>query len=138
MGFSADSAKFYCPNKSCADFGKRGLNNIVVYDTYGKLRRRLLRCRTCNIKFSERRITFSFGLHTEEGKIREVIRFLLAGKSIRATASAARIDKDTVHRIWKKFLSYCEESMDSITREFNLDLDDVITLLYRRGRKALR
>ncbi len=131
-------SEFYCPNKECSDYRKRGLGNIVVYDTYGRGRRRLLRCKTCNLKFSERRITFSFGLHTDESKIREVMRCLLAGKSLRATASSAGIDKDTVHRIWKKFVSYCEESMDTLIKEFNVELEDIITLLYMRSRRAVR
>lgn len=133
-----EDREFYCPNRGCPDYRKKGGGNVAVYHTYGKLRRRLLRCRTCNRKFSERRISFTFGLHTEEGKVREVIRYMLSGMSIRATAAAARMDKDTVHRIWRKFVSYCEESMDTIVKEFNLDLDDVVTLLYTRGRKALR
>ena len=49
---------------------------------------------------------------------------------------AAEIDKDTVQRIWKKFVLYCEESMDVLLKEFNLKLEDLITLLYSRNIKA--
>lgn len=127
---------FFCPNESCGNYGNRGLGNIIVYDRYGKDRRKLLKCRTCNSKFSERRSTFFFGLHTKEGKIREVIRYLLEGRSFREAAEAAEIDKDTVQRIWKKFVLYCEESMDVLLKEFNIKLEDLITLLYSRNIKA--
>ena len=82
-----------------------------------------------------RKANNSFGLHTEEGKIREVIRYLLEGRSFREAAEAAEIDKDTVQRIWKKFVLYCEESMDVLLKEFNLKLEDLITLLLQQEYK---
>jgi len=136
MEISVNLWDFFCPNESCTDYGKRGSGNIVIYDRYGRDRRKLLKCRTCNSKFSERRSTFFFGLHTEEGKIRQVILYLLEGKSFREAASAAKIDKDTVQRIWKKFVAYCEESMEALLKEFNIELEDLISLLYRRNIKA--
>lgn len=138
METAIEAVDFFCPNELCVDYRKRGLGNIIVYDRYGKERRKLLKCRTCNFKFSERRSTFFFGLHTNESKIREVILYLLDGKSFRETAIAADIDKDTVQRIWKKFVVYCEESMDSLLKEFNIKLEDIITLLYRRSKKGGR
>ncbi len=129
---------FFCPNETCGDHGKRGLGNIVVYDKYGKDRRRLLKCRTCNFKFSERRSTFFFGLHTQESKIKEVILYLLDGMSFREAAHASDLDKDTVQRIWKRFVLYCEESMDSLLKEFNIKLEDLIQLLYNRTLKRVK
>jgi hypothetical protein len=135
---SQDMKTLFCPNRDCRDHGKKDLGNILVSDRYGKGRRRLLRCRTCGTKFSERRIKFSFGLHTDEGTIREVIRCLMAGKSFRETANHLRIDKDTVQRIWKKFRSYCQESMGSMLDELNLELEDIFALLYARSRRAVK
>jgi hypothetical protein len=136
MEISARLWDFFCPNESCNDYGKRGLGNIVVYDRYGRENRKLLKCKTCNSKFSERRSTFFFGLHTEENKIREVILYLLDGKSFREAASMSGIDKDTVQRIWKKFVAYCEESMEALLKEFNIKLEDLIELLYTRNMKG--
>src|SRR5512143_2530060 len=132
MVVSAETADFFCPNEKCPDHGKRGIGNITLYNRYGREHRRLLKCRTCNFKFSERRNTFFFGLHTEEGKIKEVIMYLLDGKSFREAAVSTGIDKDTVLRIWKRFVAYCEESMDGLLKEFNIRLEDLITLLYQR------
>lgn len=133
MTLSADIKDFFCINRDCIDYGKRGHGNIVVYDRYGTSKRRLLKCKTCNIRFSERRNSFFFGLHTEETKVRDVIGYLLKGKSVREAATIAGIDKDTVLRIWKKFITYCEESMEGLLSEFNLRLEDLIRLLYERG-----
>jgi len=129
---------FFCPNESCNDHRKKGLGNIVIYDRYGRNRRKLLRCKTCNSKFSERRSSFFFGLHTKESTIREVILYLLEGMSFREAAIASDLDKDTVQRIWKRFLLYCEESVDSLLKEFNIKLEDLILLLYKRTQKRVR
>ncbi len=139
MEISLKVYDFFCPNESCEDHGKRGLGNIVVYDKYGKDKRKLLKCKTCNYRFSERHSTFFFGLHTKEPKIREVILHLLEGMSFREAATASDIDKDTVNRIWKRFLLCCEESVDSLLKEFNLKLEDLIMLLHKRiQKKAIR
>jgi len=126
---------FFCPNESCGDHGKRGLGNIVIYDRYGRNRRKLLKCKTCNSTFSERRTTFFFGLHTKESTIREVIQNLQEGMSFREAAIASGLDKDTVQRIWKRFLINCEESVESLLKEFNIKLQDLIVLLYNRTQK---
>lgn len=126
---------FFCLNRLCSDYGKRGLGNIVLRNHYGRGQVKLLKCKTCNLRFSERRFRFSFGLHTEETKIGEVIRYLMEGKSFREAAETAGIDKDTVNRIWKKFVQYCEESLDTLVAEYNLKLEDVVTLLYKRRRR---
>ncbi len=133
MTISADIKEFFCINRDCIDYGKRGQGNIVVYDRYGTSKRRLLKCKTCNIRFSERRNSFFFGLHTEETKVRDVIGYMLKGKSVREAATIVGIDKDTVLRIWKRFIAYCEESMEGFLSDFNLRLEDLIRLLYERG-----
>jgi len=138
MEISLKLDDFFCPNQSCEDHGKRGLGNIVVSDKYGKSQRKLLKCKTCNSRFSERHSTLFFGLHTKETKIREVILHLLEGMSFREAAIASDLDKDTVNRIWKRFLLYCEESMDSLLKEFNMKLEDLIILLHKRIQKKAR
>jgi hypothetical protein len=138
MAFPLKLEDFFCPNETCSDHKKRGLGNIVIYDRYGRDQRKLLKCKTCNYKFSERRTTLFFGLHTKEPKIREVIFNLLMGMSFRQAANASDIDKDTVQRIWKRFVFYCEDSLDSLLREFNMKLEDLIVLLYKRTQKRTK
>lgn len=135
MEISLDLNNFYCPNEFCKDHGKKGLGNIIVSDTYGKDNRLLLKCKTCNLRFSERRTTLFFGLHTRDEKIKEVILYLLNGMSYRETANVTHLDKDTVQRIWKRFLRYCEDTMKDLLEEFNIKLEDLIILLNRRIQK---
>lgn len=129
---------FFCHNELCHDHGKRGLGNIVIYDRYGRNRRKLLKCKSCNSTFSERRSSFFFGLHTKETTIKEVIHYLLEGMSFREAAIASDLDKDTVQRIWKRFLLSCEDSVESLLKEFNIKLEDLINLLYKRTQKKIK
>ena len=55
--------------------------------------------------------------------------------SFREAASASDLDKDTVQRIWRRFLEDCEESMESLLKDFNMKLEDLIMLLYKRVQK---
>ena len=138
MELSLKLGDFFCPNEFCGDHRKKGLGNIVLLHTYGKEKRKLLKCKTCNHRFSERHSTFFFGLHTNEYKIKEVIAHLLEGKSFREAAIAADLDKDTVQRIWKRFVNYCEGSVDNLLKEFNIQLEDLIVLLHNRIQKKTR
>lgn len=138
MNISLKFSDYFCPNETCADHGKKGLGNIVIYHKYGKDKRKLLKCKTCNFRFSERRSTFFFGLHTKESKIKEVIFHLIKGMSFREAAIASGLDKDTVQRIWKRFLLYCEEMMGNLLEEFNIKLEDLIILLHNRIHKKAR
>ncbi len=58
--------------------------------------------------------------------------------SFREAATASDLDKDTVNRIWKRFVLCCEESMDSLLKEFNIKLADLIMLLHKRIQKKAR
>src|SRR5262245_14066626 len=50
-----DLSRFCCLNQDCPDHGKRGADNLTVRALYGKdKRRRMLYCRTCKTRFSER------------------------------------------------------------------------------------
>ena len=51
-------SRFCCQNEDCPDYGKRGAGNLTVCGRYGKdKQRRLLYCRTCKARFSERKGT---------------------------------------------------------------------------------
>ncbi len=52
--------------------------------------------------------------------------------SFREAALASDLDKDIVQRIWKRFVQSCEESMNSLLKELNIRLEDLIILLHKR------
>ena len=64
MEANLDLSKFWCWQKDCPDYGKKGEGNIVLKERYGKDNRALLKCRTCGHCFSETHGTPFFGLNT--------------------------------------------------------------------------
>ncbi|MCL4512743.1 MAG: helix-turn-helix domain-containing protein [Candidatus Eremiobacteraeota bacterium] len=87
-----------CVNQECPEYGLKGSINVVVAKIYGKRKIRLLRCRTCNSTFSERRFSPFYGSHADEQLILQALVLIAQGKSIRNAAKTLGVDKDTVCR----------------------------------------
>ncbi|MDY3552972.1 hypothetical protein R5W24_002062 [Gemmata sp. JC717] len=52
-----DLSRFCCLNAGCPDHGKRNHGNLTVPARYGSNNTRVLRCSTCQARFSERKGT---------------------------------------------------------------------------------
>jgi hypothetical protein len=111
----------FCPNQKCRDYEKKGQGNLACYGTYGPRQTRLLYCRSCGSRFSERRNTVFFGLHTDEDTIERVVRCLAEGKSIRITAKLMGINKNTVHRIYERAGIHCQRVLAELMRDLHLE-----------------
>ena len=73
-----DLARFCCQNPRCADHGKRGIGNLTVCGRYGKqMQHRLLYCRTCRDRFSERKGTPLFDSRLRPEKVVSVLELSL-------------------------------------------------------------
>ena len=77
-------ALFCCQNPACADYGLRGRDNLRVGFRYGKQRRRMLVCRTCQARFSERKGTALFAARLPEGQALAVFQHLQDGCGVHA------------------------------------------------------
>ncbi len=131
----------YCPNRDCKDYRKKGLGNIVLYDLYGKRGRKLLRCKTCNSRFSERKGSIFFGLHTDEKTIGKTLRCLSEGKSIRATASIIGIDKDTVYRIFDRARNHYERILSNLLTDLQMEeveIENLWSSFLKRRKKRVK
>jgi LacI family transcriptional regulator len=93
-----DLAMFSCQNPSCSDYGRPGAGNLSVCARYGKQQRRLLYCKTCKARFSERKGTAMFDSRLPEDKAEAILQLLAAGHGIRETARLVGVSKDTVLR----------------------------------------
>jgi transposase-like protein len=89
---------FCCQNPACPDHGLRGRGNLRVAFRYGKGQRRMLACRTCQNRFSERKGTALFGARLAHDRAVAVFQHLQDGCGIRQTARLTGVDKDTVVR----------------------------------------
>ena len=94
-----DLRRFCCQNPDCPDYGQRDHGNLRVAFRYGKdKQRRLLACRTCQHRFSERKGTPLFDSRLPPGKAVAVLQHLQERCGVRQTARLTGVDKDTVVR----------------------------------------
>lgn len=93
-------SRFCCQNKECRDYGKRGAENLTVCMRYGAEQQyRLLYCRTCKARFSERKGTPLFQTRLAREKVISVLHHLSEGCGIRKTSRLTGVNKDTVNRL---------------------------------------
>ena len=95
-----DLSSFCCLNYQCPDRGKRDAGNLHVVDRYGPDKaRRLLRCRTCKARFSERKGTALFASTLPPDKAQEVLQHVHEGCGVRQTARLCGVGRGTVARL---------------------------------------
>ena len=93
-----DLNAFCCQNSDGPDFGQRGRGNPTVCGRYGRYQRRLLYCKTCKARFSERKGTPRFDTRLPEDKVVAVLHPIAEGCGIRQTGRLVGVSKDTVIR----------------------------------------
>jgi hypothetical protein len=94
-----DLARYCCQNRDCDAYGRRGGDNILVIDHFGKARHRLLYCRACKARFSEFKGTPFFNSKLAHDKVLAVLEHLAEGCGVRQTARLVGVNKDTVTRL---------------------------------------
>jgi transposase-like protein len=97
-----DLGRFCCLNPDCPDYGRRGHGNLTVPARYGPHRRRLLRCRTCKARFSERKGTPLFDTRLPPGQAAAVLKHLADGCGVRQTGRLVGVNKNTVLRLGRQ------------------------------------
>jgi len=93
-----DLSRFCCQNPACPDHGQRGQGNLTVCARYGKHQRRLLYCKSCKARFSERKGTPLFDTRLPDDKARAVLAHLADGCGIRQTSRLVGVGTNTVIR----------------------------------------
>jgi transposase-like protein len=93
-----DLSRFCCHNPDCPAYGQRDKGNLTVCARYGPHRRRLLYCKRCKARFSERKGTPLFDTRLTDDKARAVLEHLADGCGVRQTGRLTGVDKDTVVR----------------------------------------
>ena len=94
-----DLSRFCCLNERCSDYGKRGTGNLTICARYGKdKQRRMLYCRSCKARFSERKGTPLFGSQLTEEQALSIFEHLADRNGVRATARLVKVNRNTVVR----------------------------------------
>jgi transposase-like protein len=91
---------FCCQNPQCTDYGRRGLDNLRVCFRYGPTKAtRVLACRTCQHRFTERKGTALYRCKLPEDKAVAVLHHLQEDCGVRQTSRLVGVNKDTVVRL---------------------------------------
>ena len=99
-----DLSRFCCQNPACEKYGHRGAGNLTVCGHFGKDQRlRLLYCRTCKARFSERKGTPLFQARLGEDKILAVASHIGEGCGVRKTGRLVGVRPNTVVRYSRLF-----------------------------------
>ena len=93
-----DLARFCCHTPDCQLYGLRGAGNLSVCGHYGPAQHRLLYCRTCKARFSERKGTPLFGSQLTAEKALSIFEHLAERNGVRATARLVKVNPNTVVR----------------------------------------
>ena len=110
-----DLSAFCCQNRECSEYGKRGLGNLSVTDHYGPQdARRMLRCATCEARFSERKGTPLFDARLPEEKVLAILAHLDEGCGVRKTSRLVGVSKDTVMRYAMRAGGHARELHDEL------------------------
>jgi transposase-like protein len=109
-----DLSRFCCQNPDCADYGLRDRDNLRVGFRYGKHRRLMLVCRTCQQRFSERKGTALFATRLPQDKAVAVVQHLHEGCGIRQTGRLVGVDKDTVGRYARAAGRHAKDTHDEV------------------------
>jgi IS1 family transposase/transposase-like protein len=123
-----DLARFCCLNPRCPDFGRRGAGNLTVTGGLGKSRQyRLLYCRSCRARFSERKGTPLYRAHLPEDKVASILEHITEGGGVLKTARLVKVHPDTVSRYTRVAGEQAAAAHDELvarspeTREIQMD-----------------
>ena len=139
MAANLELSEKCCVNKSCKDFGIKGLGNLGTRGTYGKGNRVMLYCRTCGHRFAITHGTAMFGMNTSPEIIGQVVHHAAEGCGVRSTARLLGMDKNTVNRIILNSGKHCVAVMDELLQSLGLrevQLDELWAFVKKRWRRG--
>jgi IS1 family transposase/transposase-like protein len=123
-----DLSRFCCLNSRCPDFGRRGAGNLTVTGRLGKHRQyRLLYCRSCRDRFSERKGTPLYRANLPEDKVASILEHITEGCGVLQTARSVKVHPDTVSRYTRAAGEQAAAAHDELvarspeTREIQMD-----------------
>jgi len=95
-----DLKSFCCQNPHCPDYGRRGIDNLrVAFRNGPQKQRRVLACRTCQHRFSERKGTPLYHCKLPPEKAVAVLQHLQENCGVRQTSRLVGVNKNTVVRL---------------------------------------
>jgi transposase-like protein len=110
-----DLSRFCCLNASCPRHGQRGQGNLAVRARYGPGKsRRLLYCKACKRRFSERQGTPLFDCRLPEPLAQSVLAHLQDGCGVRQTGRLVGVHRNTVVRLSRQAGEHAQAAHDEL------------------------
>jgi LacI family transcriptional regulator len=110
-----DLERFCCQDPECSLYGRRDAGNLSACARYGKQNHiRLLYCKACKGRFSERKGTPLFHSHLPEDKAHSVLQHLGEGCGIRQTERLAGVHRDSVGRLARMVGQHAHDAHDEL------------------------
>lgn len=116
-------------------YGKVGAGNVWGYGTYGKQGRRRYICKACRKTFSETKGTMFFNLKTDTETVIKTLAMLVERGSIRGTARATGVKKDTVATWLKRAAKHTEEVSQHLMKNLKLtqvQVDEIWSFIQKK------
>ena len=111
-------SEFCCINTQCSEHGKRGGKNLRVHQTYGKSDTiRLLECKVCGGKFSERAHTALSGSRLPRENIISILHHLAEGCGQRRICRLESVSRDAVSRLTRIAGDHAKSLHDELVRD---------------------
>jgi LacI family transcriptional regulator len=90
-----EDLSFCCLSEHRTDHGRRGAGNLTDCARYGKgKQRRMLYCRSCKARFSERKGTPLFCSQLTEQQAASIFEHLAGRNAVRATARLVKVNRN--------------------------------------------
>jgi transposase-like protein len=110
-----DLARFCCQNRRCTLYGARDAGNLTACGRYGKHDHiRLLYCKACKARFSERKGTALFRSNLAPETAVSVLRHLAEGNGTRQTGRLVGVHRDTVTRLARMAGDHARDAHDEL------------------------
>src|SRR5689334_21806657 len=110
-----DLSSFCCRKPVCKNYGLRGLGNLRVHSRCGAQKQyRILMCRTCGGRSSERKGTPLFRSRLPEEKVVSILEHLNDGCGVRQTERLVKVHRDTVMRYGRLACRHAKDSHDEL------------------------
>lgn len=115
---------FFCHNKKCKTYGKKGLDNIVSngHDRNGT---RKLLCKDCHKSFNETKGTPFYDKRLSKREIIRISKHFVEKNSFRGVARATGHHLDTIRKLASDVASHCEEVTDFLLQDVKLGMFEI-------------
>ena len=132
----------FCPNETCADYGKRQSeqqHNIVKYGKTKAGRQRYI-CKTCGATFTETKGTIFYRRRTAEDEIIDTLALIAEGNRISSLARVKGHKEDTIIAWIRAAGQHAEEIEEVLLSEHRLtrgQIDGLWAYVGNKGEKKL-